>query len=191
MIRSCWCTGDQPFAIGSHLSCSFTSNSNVRSRACASGSPLSIWSELSGDGSPCSTSVSFGGDTDIMYVYGWLQNGFPADYLAPALAARGRHVTNGSVVTLDSNAASTCVTPRALGLVASFCFFSRHALQGGRGLEAKAPKLCLSQPVLPFASQNRLGHMGTMHVYVWTRVWKHAKQSNHRSGARCPPTIAL
>lgn len=60
-------THDQPFAIGSHRSCSLTSNSNAKSRACASGSPLSMGSEFSGDCPPCSTS-SFGGETDMMYM---------------------------------------------------------------------------------------------------------------------------
>lgn len=60
---------DQPFAIGSHRSCSFTSNSYANSRACASWSPLnsSMGSEFSGDFPPCSTS-SFGGDADMMYM---------------------------------------------------------------------------------------------------------------------------
>lgn len=58
---------DQPFAIGSHRSCSLTSNSYANSRACASGSPLSMGSEFSGDCPPCSTS-SFGGEGDMMYM---------------------------------------------------------------------------------------------------------------------------
>lgn len=58
---------DQPFAIGSHRSCSLTSNSYANSRACASGSPLSMGSEFSGDCPPCSTS-SFGEEADMMYM---------------------------------------------------------------------------------------------------------------------------
>lgn len=56
--------GDQPFAIGSHRSCSLTSKSYA-SRACVS-SPLSIVSEFSEGASPASA-PSLRGDTDIMY----------------------------------------------------------------------------------------------------------------------------
>lgn len=60
--------GDQPFAIGSHRSCSFTSNSYASPWACGSCGSLSMCSEVPGDCAAGSTSVSFGGEADIMYL---------------------------------------------------------------------------------------------------------------------------
>ena len=70
---------NQPFAIGSHLSCSLTSKSYA-SRACAS-SPLSIGSEFSERSSPASA-PSLGGDTDIMYRLAADRSNFPLAALA-------------------------------------------------------------------------------------------------------------
>lgn len=56
---------NQPFAIGSHRSCSLTSNS-PKPVPCAPSGPGSIWSCSSPDCALCSTSGSLGGEVDMM-----------------------------------------------------------------------------------------------------------------------------
>lgn len=111
-----------------------------------------------------------------MYM-GYLQNGFPAVYLAlPPLERAADHVTNG----LDFPPWTAMPRRRAshhtaLGVGGNpFClaflaaFFGTSL--GERTLRQKSPKLCYNLGYC-CVTNGRLGHM-PMQAYVWTRIWE-------------------
>lgn len=136
-------THDQPFAIGSHRSCSLTSNSYVNSRcACASGSPLSMDSEFSGDCPPCSTS-SFGGETDMMYMPA-AGTFYSSSLVPPSKTDAADHVTVGPGWQLVSAAPAPPCSPRSL------------LLEGNRALQR--PDQLSARPTLGIAKSGLLGN---------------------------------